>query len=357
MKLKSLLILAFILCSLSNTFAQDKVMAKAFFEKARKSYAQENWEETIQHLEKTKEYLEGNTNPDIIYIEAKARYQHDININKTVELFKQFLKDADPEDSKISEVASILVEIESGGNYYENGIRKSYTFIREGVQIKQRFNKLGQLLSMQTLNSENDNFNQKVFFHKDLPCLQIDYNNDGKVIAKHQFNDNGKLLKIIGYSEPNSIESMSPAITKDTSGMEIIIKPSLPIVSDLNTLTLELFNANGELKQYLYYYKDTYFLHIVYSFLSFNSFDNDDFVGNKIDITEENSEYYVSRLTIVDYHLDINGNPHFVKSLMSKEMSTGEYKLYYYDKNGEYIGYKSFSKRGNYIKKYSSIKE
>ncbi|GAB1308536.1 hypothetical protein KH5_12190 [Urechidicola sp. KH5] len=100
-------------------------MAKAFYEKAQLEYENKNYDEAIKLLIKTKENLNGDTNPDIIFLEAKARFLNDININNSKALFEQFLNEADDSDSRIKEVSRILVDIETSNNYYTNGNRKT----------------------------------------------------------------------------------------------------------------------------------------------------------------------------------------------------------------------------------------
>lgn len=116
------LILVFILIGLSSSVkAQNVTMAKAFYKKAQKEYENKNYREVISLLAKTVENLNGEKNPDIIYLEAKSRYSYDLNINKTKALFNQFLKEADQNDDRINDASGILVEIETSDNYYDNG--------------------------------------------------------------------------------------------------------------------------------------------------------------------------------------------------------------------------------------------
>lgn len=121
--------------------AQNVTMAKAFYKKAQIAYENKNYQEVINLLEKTKENLDGETNPDIVYLEAKSRLENDINIQKAKKLFKYFINNADKNDERIDEVSGILVDIEVSkeldkfGNFYNRdkriGIYK--TFHNNGV--------------------------------------------------------------------------------------------------------------------------------------------------------------------------------------------------------------------------------
>ncbi|GAB1309669.1 hypothetical protein KH5_23520 [Urechidicola sp. KH5] len=102
-------------------------MAKAFYKKAQMAYENEDYEEAIDLITETKNNLNGNTNADIIYLEAKARYKNDRNINKAKRLFESFLDEADTDDGRIQEVANILVDIKTSDNFYDNGLRKMIT--------------------------------------------------------------------------------------------------------------------------------------------------------------------------------------------------------------------------------------
>ena len=117
MKLKFTLLVVLIAFNFSNTFAQNKIMAKAFYEKAREAYAEEKWEKALSHLEKTKEYLEGNTNPDIMYLEVKSLYNSGADIDKTKVLCNRFLKEADENDTK-KEFETPPTEEENDGDFY-----------------------------------------------------------------------------------------------------------------------------------------------------------------------------------------------------------------------------------------------
>lgn len=126
--MKKAIILIMLLCLSIGVAAQNVTMAKAFYKKAQIEYENKNYKEVINLLEKTVENLNGETNPDIIYLEAKSRYENDLNINKTKALFNQFLKGADQNDDRINEVSGILVDIETSDNYYDNGNKKTKSY-------------------------------------------------------------------------------------------------------------------------------------------------------------------------------------------------------------------------------------
>lgn len=126
---------------------QNVTMAKAFFKKAQKEYEAKNYEASIKLIEKAKVHLDGATNPDIIYLEAKARFEHDVNINKTKALFSQFINQADQKDDRVEEISSILVDIQTSDNFYDNGNRKTRTrFSNYGNKVIAIYNSDGTTL-------------------------------------------------------------------------------------------------------------------------------------------------------------------------------------------------------------------
>jgi len=126
--------------------AQNLILAKAFYKKAQQEYSNKNYLKVFKLIEKTKENLGGETNPEITYLEAKSHYNNDINVATAKKLLLQFLEKADPSDSRIDEISSLIVDIETSdkidkrGNFINltnrNGIKTSYysTGEREWVQ-------------------------------------------------------------------------------------------------------------------------------------------------------------------------------------------------------------------------------
>lgn len=103
---------------------QNLVMAKAYYSRAQKEYEKENYEVTLQLIEKAKEELGNSTTVDLIYLEAKTRFQFDNDINECKNLLNQFLNTASDDDSRIREVADLVVEIEVSDDFDAAGNRK-----------------------------------------------------------------------------------------------------------------------------------------------------------------------------------------------------------------------------------------
>ncbi|GAB1309672.1 hypothetical protein KH5_23550 [Urechidicola sp. KH5] len=110
-------------------------MAKAFYKKAQIAYENNEYKKAIDLLEKTKSNLNGGTNPDIIYLEAKSRLANDKKINHAKTLFETFLNTVDDTDSRVEEVSSLLVDFETSDEYYSNGQKKrNISYTEEGLR-------------------------------------------------------------------------------------------------------------------------------------------------------------------------------------------------------------------------------
>ncbi|MBJ6366475.1 FKBP-type peptidyl-prolyl cis-trans isomerase [Snuella sedimenti] len=170
MNFKTILFIAAITISTSAS-AQNLTLAKAFFKKAQQEYSKKNYTQVFTLLDKAKEQLGGDTNAQIIYLEAKAHYNSDINVNKAKKLLNQFLEEAEPNDSRIDEISSIIVDIEVSdkidkyGNFKDitgrSGVKTSYYDSGEKEWVQEykngkkegfikRYNKKGVLIQSGT---------------------------------------------------------------------------------------------------------------------------------------------------------------------------------------------------------------
>lgn len=131
-----IIILSTIFLTTTVVKAQNTAMAKAYFEKAKKIYRNnERGSSThmtelvpaLKAIENCKEQIGGETNPDIKYLEAQIRYYTDLNINKTKQLLNEFINEAFEDDDRIEDAAKLLIEIEQDENLYANGFKKSGT--------------------------------------------------------------------------------------------------------------------------------------------------------------------------------------------------------------------------------------
>lgn len=188
---KQLLIILFFSSAFSS-YAQNVEMAKAFYKKALQAYEDENFEEALKLIEKTKENLNGNTNPDIIYIEAKSRYENDININKAKELFNQFLSEADSDDNRKSEVVSIIIDIDEiilSNEYYRNGNKFLTKENIDNIIWFSVYLETGEKALVFNYNNENNQI--KVIRNPDIVSKQEEifilsyYENDWDIDTRH----------------------------------------------------------------------------------------------------------------------------------------------------------------------------
>lgn len=218
---KTLLIICILTFTITN--AQNLTLAKAFYKKAQQEYSNKNYTQVFKLLDKTKEQLGGQTNPEITYLEAKTHYNNDINITKAKKLLTQFLEEADPNDSRIDEISSLIVDIEVSdkideqGNFKDisgrSGIKTSYydTGEKEWVQeykkgkkngFIKRYNKKGILIqSGSQKNGYVTGFYE--WFNSEGKLRQTNFYNDvgNKTGEQRNYNtSNGKLQYIYTYS-------------------------------------------------------------------------------------------------------------------------------------------------------------
>lgn len=221
MKLKtSLFIIATLITSIIS--AQNLTLAKAFYKRAQQEYSNKNYAQVFNLLDKTKEQLGGESNPEITYLEAKAHYSNDINAVIAKRLLTQFLEEADPNDSRVDEVSSLIVDIEISdkidehGNfkslvgrsgiktsYYDTGKKEWVQEFKNGVKngFIKRYNKKGVLI--QSGSQKNGYVNGFYEWFYDTGGLkQTNYYNESGKKTKEQRNYNvwGKLQYIYTYS-------------------------------------------------------------------------------------------------------------------------------------------------------------
>lgn len=198
---KILLVLTLILLS-TKINAQNITMAKAFYKKAQKEYENKNYKEVITLLEKTVEHLAGETNPDIIYLEAKSRYVNDININRTKTLFSQFLETADQNDERINEISGILVDIETSNNYYSNGVKKqTESILEDGRVLRQYKNENGIVVLSKILSSGKDSYVTRISTYsgnknEPFPIKITYYSREGNILSVAYYENEFKRVRV-----------------------------------------------------------------------------------------------------------------------------------------------------------------
>lgn len=190
----SILTILLFISIISN--AQNPSLAKSYYEKAKTSLESESYEQALDYIEKSKEYA-GSTNPDIMYVELKARLKTDFNINKAKALTTDFLKDAFEDDDRRNEVSNIFIEIENSDKYYYNGNRKEITEVSSDKSEKctKYFKKRGWVYQTfcYTNNSANTLLTKTYWKGKD-------------VLDRKETYYKGSLLSETDYYENNSVK-------------------------------------------------------------------------------------------------------------------------------------------------------
>jgi antitoxin component YwqK of YwqJK toxin-antitoxin module len=224
MNIKSIFFITALIIS-TSTRAQNLTLAKAFFKKAQQEYSKKNYTKVFKLLDKAKEQLGGDTNAQIIYLEAKAHYNSDINVNKAKKLLTLFLEKAEPNDSRIDEISSIIVDIEVSDkidkngdfkdirgrsgikiSYYDSGEKKwEYNYVN-GVRngpIK-GYNKQGILIKSGTIvNGNLEGFYEWFKITKNGSRYRNQtniYKGNKKNGEEKRFNEKGKLTAIYMYA-------------------------------------------------------------------------------------------------------------------------------------------------------------
>ncbi len=100
--------LIFIILLPALSFGQNKDMAKGYYTKAREAYSKKDYQKALDYLENTKKEL-GKTNPDIIYMEVKARYALRKVDDQIDHLVADFLEKSEANDDRRSEVSMLLI--------------------------------------------------------------------------------------------------------------------------------------------------------------------------------------------------------------------------------------------------------
>lgn len=213
-------------------------LTKAFYDEALKTFNAKDYSKTIDILDKAKENLDGKINLDIIFLEAKARFKNDKNINTSKSLFKTFVNEgAKNNDERIQEAAQKVVQIETSDEFYDNGYRKvvetDLNIGKDVVLNKDFLNQDGSILSsrqykMSWGNSiykeidftspkgkrilyfdRNKNVEKEVYYHGDkintiiyVNQNQIDYCHNGK--NTQWVNYKGKSIDLKIYKEYNT---------------------------------------------------------------------------------------------------------------------------------------------------------
>lgn len=275
MKTKFTLLFLVLSLTMSNLAAQDMIMAKAFFKKALKMYEEKDYSKTIELLEKAKENLK-STNPEIIYLEAKARYKNDNNITKTKKLLRKFLDEASPSDNRIDEVSSLLVDIETSGNYFSNGIKKQHTVTySNGNQFVKHYNMTGDVLKSLQVAKYGTTETVAYYYVDDKLYLRNSRINgkDYKIKTQMFYHNNGNRHIQYTYREDDKIKvTWSDKEYATLLGKRYQTKPAIPKVTN-NPDYIWVYNDDGESLQHWSFNKDNEIKYF-YTFKRFEGWDD-----------------------------------------------------------------------------------
>ncbi len=189
------IILVFTLMLLSNvTIAQNITMAKAFYKKAQKEYENQKYYQALELIDKAKEKLNGETNLELVYLEGMSRYQYDKNVDMAKSLLNRFIEEADQDDSRVDEIAQLLVEIETSYDFYENGFRKKleYIGVNENKYVH-HYDKDGVQIKMVCYSSA-----------KDYKLSFIHYGKSLKEVVRREYYDENEKIESVDYYENNT---------------------------------------------------------------------------------------------------------------------------------------------------------
>lgn len=324
MKIKIILTFVIVLLCLTSTLAQNATMAKAFYKKAQKAYAEKEYKDAVILLSKARKKL-NNTNPDITYLEAKVFLEIDSKNIRSKKLFNQFLLTA-PEDSRVEEVAEILVEFENSNKYYENGqIKYRFGKREKGNFGEIRYNSNGNIIKTTLyFDKEKSKVYQMEFYRNDKKNVGIYNKKDGSG-GKYQifYDDSGKKILSNQYYEITNYKyDYIPSEYKNGILQEL----KIPVITN-NKYSTYFYNSQGETVSYLSYFIGTKRVKNMYSFKSFTAIKHNNFeVYVSIKISSQKSSY--TKLEILELYTN-----NFIKKIKAfKEKNY--FEVYEFNKNG-----------------------
>lgn len=140
--MKQLLIVITILLTYSNFAQTDDVLAKSYYSKAEKEFESKNYSTSIEMLDKTTEYLKGNTFSKVEYLYVMNHYKMRNYEKANLHMKKYFDLNPSESSSMYSEIVSIIAEIkekklreiEEKRKKRISNLKKAYNF-SEGLGI------------------------------------------------------------------------------------------------------------------------------------------------------------------------------------------------------------------------------
>jgi hypothetical protein len=177
----------------STSFLKEEINSEKkstdYLRNAQSEYNTNKWnsgssayrfEGAFNFIDSCKEQLNGETNPNVMYLEIKIRYKYDSHITKTKELISQFI-DTYTKDNRIEELADLLIEINNSDDFCADGKRKRYGFINDKGLVQRHYFDSNCNLKKLYLNKNNSNFTN----------VKLNHYKDGKLIEEVFFDENG----------------------------------------------------------------------------------------------------------------------------------------------------------------------
>lgn len=257
---RSVRYLCIIVCILHSTsvLGQRTELARSFYKKAQEEYAKEDYAACLSLLEKAKQELDNATTVDIIYLEGKTRYFNDMNVEKSRELLKEFLEQANSADTRIQEVADLLVDIELGKDFYASGIRKNKTGkVNDDLNYYAEFNAKGDTLRYQNLDDETEQLVFDRFYNDNKPVSILAYSPDGHLISfSRQIDEEVMVTYLYVNSSGEYIDrEVLFKYTEEKKGPDgIKTQVRVPRSTTTRPVTLLIFK-NSRIRQILSFYK------------------------------------------------------------------------------------------------------
>lgn len=214
--MKNIYILLIFICSMANVQAQNSELAKAFYTKAEAAYKANNYEEALQLIEKCKEQLNGETNPDILYIEAKARFFGNKEPRFTKVLMNKFIEEAFEDDERVKEIAGLLVDLEmalerESVNMQERQVSISAMNKLEIETIKRQL--IGKKSESWNFDSYSEYVDERIisrkFIDKNNWIIEMEF-----LVQGYRTGNKWYLKSEIHYSFYNNIESIKKIVAK-----------------------------------------------------------------------------------------------------------------------------------------------
>nr|WP_321237640.1 hypothetical protein [uncultured Psychroserpens sp.] len=346
-------ILIFTLSLFSFTANCQDLMAVAFYEKAQRAFENEDFEKAIEHLNKSKEVF-GDTNPDILYLEAKSKFEIYTNINEPKQLMQDFLymvEGDQGEETRAKEIANILADIETSDNYYSNGqIVQLFKTCGDGYMCMREYNKAGEIQRIIWKKLPNDWEIKKGYYNKfniGIPFIS-QFSSIGMVEEKYCNGNifyrlktgNKYYLENLYYEneillQRRIIEKLSP---QNVLRLKYCDKKFFVPKSDVNTDFVKVYNPIG--KKFIFYYNKE-------GFTSYKNYDSD----------SDNTTFfnYIGKYEIIQFHttqfelLKLYGNeigiPKKVKFVKKQYSNSKEdYEIIVFDLNGIPIKKETYKK-------------